>query len=67
MRLARKPHTVTFGADDQLSCPACKEIMTLTRRTPHPEYRDVCELRTFECSGCQIKMTRSVDRDGNPP
>ena len=36
-----------FGAADTPTCPECKNLMRLTRRTPHPKYGRDFELQTL--------------------
>jgi hypothetical protein len=53
-----------FGASDTPACPECKNLMRLTRRTPHPVRGNAFELQTFTCRVCQHEVTRSADRSG---
>ena len=54
-----------FGATDHLICPKCnKQLMTLTRRTPHRTRGHDVETQTFTCRVCQHEMTRDADRMG---
>jgi hypothetical protein len=53
-----------FGASDTPTCPECKNLMRLTRRTPHPIHGNEFELQTFTCRACQHEMTRNADRSG---
>jgi len=39
----------SFGTTDNSTCPECKNLMRLTRRTPHPKYGYDFELQTFTC------------------
>jgi hypothetical protein len=53
-----------FGAKDTPTCPQCKSLMRLTRRTPHPELGYALELQTFTCRVCQHEIRRNADVTG---
>jgi hypothetical protein len=53
-----------FGATDTPSCPECKNIMCLTRRTPHPIRGHAFELQTFTCWVCKHEIERVADIGG---
>jgi hypothetical protein len=57
---------IRFGAHEGPSCPACKRLMNVMRRTPHPVYGHAYELQTFECRTCKFETERSADRSGLP-
>jgi len=44
-----------FGASDTPRCPECKNLMRLTRRTPHPKRGYDFELQTFTCRVCIMR------------
>ena len=50
-----------FGTNDTPTCPECKNLMRLTRRTPHPKYGDDFERQTFTCKVCQHEIERDAD------
>jgi hypothetical protein len=50
-----------FGATDTPVCPECKNLMRITRRTPHPEYGYDFELQTFTCRVCHHEIERTAD------
>ena len=55
----------SFGATDHLICPKCKkQLMSLTRRTPHRVRGHDVETQTFTCRVCYREITRDVDRMG---
>jgi transposase-like protein len=56
--------TIRFGVTDTPTCPQCKSLMTLTRRTPHPDFGYQLELQTFTCRACQHEITRNADLAG---
>ena len=58
------PMPTRFGAQDTPICPECKNIMRLTRRTPHPKYGYDFELQTFTCRACKHEIERNADRFG---
>jgi hypothetical protein len=49
---------IPFGATDTPPCPECRNIMRLTRRTPHPVRGHAFELQTFTCRICQHEIER---------
>jgi hypothetical protein len=53
-----------FGAKDTPTCPECKKLMGLTRRTPHPKYSCDFERQTFTCRVCRHEVERNVNRLG---
>jgi hypothetical protein len=53
-----------FGVTDTPPCPECKNLMRLTRRTPHPVHGYDFELQTFTCRVCQHEVERTADRLG---
>jgi hypothetical protein len=53
-----------FGTADTPACPQCKNLMRLTRRTPHPKYGYDFELQTFTCRVCRHEVQRNADRRG---
>ena len=55
---------IHFGATDTPTCPACKNRMCITRRTPHPEHGYDFELQTFTCTVCDHEIERNADRLG---
>jgi hypothetical protein len=57
---------IRFGSHQVPTCPACKRIMNVIRRTPHPIYGDTYELQTFECRTCKFETERSADSSGLP-
>jgi len=63
--VSKKPGN--FGAGDILACVGCDGEMLLTRRTPHPDLGKGYEEQTFTCAACERAVTRSVDKDGQPP
>jgi hypothetical protein len=64
--LSKKEHFMPplFGATDTPICPECKNLMRLTRRTPHPKLGYDFELQTFACRVCQHEVVRNADRQG---
>lgn len=64
--MAAAKTTRSFGADDHPACPACGKPMSLSRRSPHPEYGSDYEIQTFSCSACGHEETRSSDKAGTP-
>ena len=50
-----------FGATDNPICPKCRNLMRLTRRSPHPIRGYVFELQTFTCRVCQFEIQRDAD------
>jgi C4-type Zn-finger protein len=55
-----------FGADDRLPCPECGGEMSLTHRSPHPDYGVEYEAQTFTCSTCLYELERTVNSAGEP-
>ena len=55
---------IRFGAADTPTCPECKYLMRLTRRTPHPVRGYNFELQTLTCRVCQHEVERTADRRG---
>jgi hypothetical protein len=55
---------IRFGATDTPECPKCKNIMRLSRRTPHPTRGYDFELQTFTCRICQHEIQRQADIGG---
>jgi hypothetical protein len=53
-----------FGATDTPTCPECKNLTHLTRRTPPPKYGYDFELQTFTRKMCQHEVERNADRLG---
>jgi hypothetical protein len=53
-----------FGATDTPACPKCRNLMSLTRRAPHPTRGYDFELQTFTCRICPHEMERTADRAG---
>jgi uncharacterized protein YbaR (Trm112 family) len=49
-----------LGATDTPACPKCKNAMSLTRRSPHPEYGCEFELQTFTCRVCRHEIKRNA-------
>jgi hypothetical protein len=64
--VSKKEHAMPnrFGAADTPTCPECKNLMRLTRRSPHPTRGYDFELQTFTCRVCQHEMERTADRAG---
>ena len=58
------PMPTRFGATDTPTCPECKNIMRLTRRTPHPMRGYAFELQTFTCRVCKHEIERVADIGG---
>jgi hypothetical protein len=56
--------TLRFGATDNPICPKCRNLMRLTRRSPHPVRGHVFELQTFTCRVCEHEVQRDADRLG---
>jgi hypothetical protein len=50
-----------FGVSDTPLCPQCKNLMRLTKRSPHPKYGNDFELQTFTCKVCQHEIKRDAD------
>ena len=55
-----------FGVKDAPVCPKCKNLMALTRRTPHPKHTvgSGIELQTFTCRLCDHEFERNADCQG---
>jgi hypothetical protein len=54
-----------FGATDNLISPKCrKNLMGLTRRTPHRVRGHDFEMQTFTCRVCRHEIERDADRTG---
>jgi hypothetical protein len=62
--LRRKPRS--YGADDKLTCPNCKGLMSLSRRGPDGDYDRDYERQHFTCRACDHCIERIVDATGNP-
>ena len=51
-----------FGVTDTPVCPKCKNLMSLTRRTPHLSRGRDFERQTFTCWACRCE----IERDAGP-
>ena len=56
-----------FGVDNRPSCPLCRELTSLTRRSPDADYGLQHERQIFTCFRCDQTIERVVDVDGNSP
>jgi DNA-directed RNA polymerase subunit RPC12/RpoP len=61
---ASTPGDGNFGKDDVLVCPRCGGRMTVSRRTPSPDFGPDFEHQTFHCAECSNEIGRDVDREG---
>jgi hypothetical protein len=53
-----------FGVGFLPTCKTCRQVMRLTRRTPHPLYGIEYELQSFACRQCSQEIHRSADGAG---
>jgi hypothetical protein len=45
---------------------SCGGEMSLTRRSPHPDYGVEYEAQTFTCSTCLYELERTINSAGEP-
>jgi hypothetical protein len=60
--LAQAPHLDPDGIEASPECPGCGEPTRLSLLTPHRYLGK--ELQTFICTGCDVRVLRTIDEFG---